>query len=168
MKRLAIETIVCVACILGCIALGWRIGTDQARAEHLTVMADMVQQAQAATDKADQDRKDLEAKHRQDMADLDAAHFKKRETEIASTNNLVADLRAGTVRLRKSLAAAETRALTAGATGNTTGLGDAARGTGLQQADAEFLLREAGRADQVVIQLGACQAIVEADRAGQQ
>jgi hypothetical protein len=95
-------------------------------------------------------------KHQQDIANREAI-----------SNRTIADLRAGTIRLRSDIAANEFAAsvrLPSAAAG--TGQRDAAKGVGLRIADAEFLIRTAGEADQVADQLRACQAVVRADRSG--
>jgi hypothetical protein len=108
-------------------------------------------------------------KQEQDKAAELAAIADKHQQDIANreaiSNRTIADLRAGTVRLRSDIAANEFAAsvrLPSAAAG--TGQRPAAQGVGLRIADAEFLIRTANEADQVADQLRACQAVVRADR----
>lgn len=114
----------------------------------------------------------LQAKVRQqeqdkaaELAAIDQQHQQDIANREAISNRTIADLRAGTVRLRSDIAANEFAAsvrLPSSAAG--TGQRPAAQGVGLRIADAEFLIRTAGEADQVADQLRACQAVVRADR----
>lgn len=80
----------------------------------------------------------------------------------AQVDGLVAGVRDGTVRVlpRFTCPAIPAAAARAGAGGS-----DASSPRGLSAADAEFLVRFAGDADDVARQLAACQAVVAADRA---
>jgi prophage endopeptidase len=71
---------------------------------------------------------------------------------------IIADLRSGNLRLRKRLASSS------GPVAAGAGASDAAAQPGLQEQDAEFLVRLAGEADDVVRQLSACQSIIQIDR----
>lgn len=114
----------------------------------------------------------LQAKVRQqeqdkaaELAAIDQRHQQEIHDREAISNRTIADLRAGTVRLRSDIAANEFAAsvrLPSVAAG--TGQRHAAQGVGLRIADAEFLVRTADEADQVADQLRACQAVVRADR----
>jgi hypothetical protein len=114
----------------------------------------------------------LQAKVRQqeqdkaaELAAIDKRHQQDIQTREAISNRTIADLRAGTVRLRSDIAANEFAAsvrLPSAAAG--TGQRAAAQGVGLRLADAELLVRTADEADQVADQLRACQAVVRADR----
>jgi prophage endopeptidase len=116
---------------------------------------------------AEQRARDIEAQRAADMAALDAQHTKEMNDAKADADRTIADLRAGTLRLRERFTCpASTAAGTAGQAGTSTSLGDAAARYGLQPEDAEFLLSEAERADEVTVQLRACQAIVRGDRGG--
>lgn len=112
----------------------------------------------------------LEAKVRQveddaakQLAAVDANYQEKMKNEIDSRDAVIAGLRAGSVRVRERFTCASTASGVPN-TAASAGRSDAAGGRGLQQADAEFLVSIAERADQVVLQLQACQAVVAADR----
>lgn len=100
----------------------------------------------------------------QQVAAIAYQHEEQLKDEQNKSDAVIAGLRAGTVQLRKRFAC------DAGSSGGVPGAaasatsGDATAGRGLQGADAEFLVREAAAADEVVLQLQACQAVVHADR----
>lgn len=98
----------------------------------------------------------------QAMAAIDNAYQQGQADAKAESDRVIADLRAGNVRLRKRFTCPAASDLPAA--GTSTGSSDAAQTGGLQRDDAEFLVREAERADEVVRQLQACQAIVRKDR----
>lgn len=89
----------------------------------------------------------------------------EKQDAIAQRDAVIADLRAGTVRLRQRFRCPVPAAPAGGPAGTSAG-GDAAGDRGLSDADAEFLVRFAGDADNVARQLGACQAVIRADRQG--
>ena len=125
------------------------------------------ERANAALALSDEQAKNrqLEGQHRDQLAAVDQSHLKAMQANETISNRTITDLRAGTVRLRAQLAAA-TYVSTAAAPGTSTGQRDDATATapGLHDPDAEFLLREATRADALSDQLRACQAVVQADR----
>lgn len=136
---------------------------SQLNADHAQAIAD----ANQRTADAQQAARDKEAQHANDMAALDAQHTKELNDAKAAADATIADLRAGTIRLRDRFTCNAGNAKPAGSTGQagtSASVGDGAAAGGLQTADAEFLLREAERADEVTVQLGACQAIVKGDR----
>lgn len=97
------------------------------------------------------------------VAMIDKTYHEAYQNEIVSRDRTIADLRAGNLRLRQrfTCAADDLSAAT-----DATGSGDAAAQTGLQQQDAEFLVRLASEADEVVLQLQACQSILANTPAG--
>ena len=97
------------------------------------------------------------------MASIDNAYQKGQADGKAQADRTIADLRSGAARLRERFTcpAAESDLPDPG---TSTGRSDAAAASGLQPEDAEFLIREAERADAVVRQLQACQAIIQQDR----
>lgn len=119
---------------------------------------------------AEQRERDKEAQHAADMAALDEQRTKELNDAKAAADATIADLRAGSIRVRDRLTCPAVRAAgpgAAGQAGTSTSVGDASAAYGLQSADAEFLLSEAKRADEVTVQLRACQDIVRGDRKGQ-
>lgn len=80
----------------------------------------------------------------------------------AQIDRLLGGLRDGTERLRGRFQCPPAAGVPQAAAG--TGGGGGAEGAGLRREDAEFLVREAGRADDVVRQLTACQALLRVER----
>ncbi|WP_416242773.1 lysis system i-spanin subunit Rz [Azospira sp. APE16] len=106
-----------------------------------------------------------EREHAQDMATALAKYQEDLKHEKAAKDRAIADIRSGDLRLRIPVACPE------GAGGSTT----AAPGPGAIGRDgetraelsvqaSEFLIGLASEADEVVLQLTACQAVVIADR----
>lgn len=122
------------------------------------------QAAQLATARADAERlaRQAERDSAQAMATIDNAYQQGKADAKAEYDRVIADLRAGNVRLRERFKCPAANDLPGA--GTSTGGSDAAEARGLQRDDAEFLIREAERADAVVRQLQACQAIVNKDR----
>lgn len=140
--------------------------------EHGQHLADINSKHQQALAAELQRRLDQQAQHEADMAALDSKFTKEMQDARRQAAADVAAVRSGAVRVRDRFAcpASGSAAGASGAgtaAGRTASVGDAGTPGGLQTADAEFLLSEAGRADEVTLQLQACQAIVLRDR-GQQ
>ncbi len=115
---------------------------------------------------AEQAARDTEAKRVADMASLDANYQKELSDAKTVSDAAVAAVRAGTVRVRDRFTcnAGSGSVPSAAKAGASTGSTDAASANGLQPEDAEFLLREAARADAVTVQLRALQDVVRRDR----
>jgi hypothetical protein len=99
-----------------------------------------------------------------DMHAIDTQTIQDKQNEIDSRDSTIADLRAGSLRLRDHFTCSAGSDKRLPDVAATAGKRDAARQGGLQQADAEFLVRLASDADQVARQLQACQAVVRSDR----
>ena len=110
--------------------------------------------------KAEKSAREAEQTHAQAIAQIDKNYTEKLQNERNRNAAVIADLRRGALQLQDRFTCASGVTDTVGA----TGVGDAKAGAGLQLADAEFLVSEAGRADRVVMQLQACQDIVMSDR----
>lgn len=121
-----------------------------------------IAEANAELAKAEQAARDIEQKRAADMALLDANYQKELSDAKATSDATIADLRAGTVRMRKRFQCAATHPAsvpsTAQAGTSASGVDDA---TGLQPADAGFLVQLAKRAD---AQVRALQDVVRKDR----
>ncbi|CAG2144472.1 hypothetical protein LMG31506_03013 [Cupriavidus yeoncheonensis] len=121
--------------------------------------------ANKRTADAEKRERDKEDQHADDMAALDAKHTKELADAKTISDRTIADLRAGSIRVRDRLTCpAASGPGTASQAGTGASMGDAAARGGLQAADAELVLRIAGEADEVAVQLAACQAIVRMDR----
>lgn len=107
---------------------------------------------------------DLTARSAADVAAIDSKYRETLDAKSRLERDLSA-LRAGTLQLRRDLAASACAVAAGGAEAGTgAGLGDGARAGDLWRARAEEELRDADHADQVVRKLTACQAIVRSDR----
>jgi len=72
----------------------------------------------------------------------------------------IASIRSGAIKLRKRFTCATSSANPVPKTADSSGVSNGQAKSGLQPADAEFLVQLADRADAVVHQLDACQAIL--------
>lgn len=114
---------------------------------------------------------DAERTHALRIAAIDAAHTKAMDEQKSISNRTIAGLRDGTVRLRSQYA---TRACSSdgGASGvvpsagASAGVGDGGAQGGFGTADVIAILGAAAEGDGYAVQLRACQAIVRADRGG--
>jgi hypothetical protein len=98
------------------------------------------------------------------QAKIAANQIEGLQNEINSRDRTIADLRSGAISLRKRFTCPAASAAGQSAAATSTGNGDATQAGGLQQQDAEFLVRLASEADEVTLQLQACQAVVRSDR----
>lgn len=143
---------------------GHKVGDMAAREELNQALEIQRERAEAA----EQQTRDLEAKHRTDMAAADQRLTEALNDEREKSEAAVAAVRAGTVRVRDRFTCTATGSGQLPNTGTGTGPGDGApTQRGLQAADIELVLRLAGEADEVAQRLRACQAIVRADREAQ-
>ncbi|WP_421793542.1 lysis system i-spanin subunit Rz [Hydrocarboniphaga effusa] len=119
------------------------------------------QQAREASDAlalAHAEIRELEHGHAQRLADIDSRHQQEFADAQTAADRTVADLRNGTVRLRKQLAAASCPAGLQFA-GPSPGVNEEA--PGLRPEDAGFLVRLADECD---ADLRAAQAVIDEDR----
>lgn len=134
---------------------GVRVELAQAELQH-------AEEAEAAALQATQDvQRAREAEHRsyQDMAAIRAALQEKEDAEAVSLRT-IAELRAGTVRLRQRFVLATACDQRLPGTVSAAPGGDDAGVGGLRNEDAGFLVREAVRADTVARKLAAAQAVI--------
>jgi prophage endopeptidase len=103
--------------------------------------------------------------HAAAMATVDHNYQEQLKNEISSRDAVIDGLRAGTVRLRQRFICPAASSGSVPTATSSTSSGDTAEGSGLQSADAEFLVRLASEADTVTLQLQACQEVVRNDRA---
>lgn len=108
---------------------------------------------------------ETEKRRARDMQALALNHQQELKQHEQNARNALAAYRSGAVSLR--IPAKVQPAVCAGfpaAAGITSGGGDAVAGAELSESAAEFLISEAARADAIVAQLNACQAIIQQDR----
>lgn len=100
----------------------------------------------------------------EDMAKIDQQHQEDLRNANLISERSIAGLRDGTLRLRSKFAACSAAHGGVPEAAAGAGVRDADAGSGLQPEDVQSLIRSAALADQVVVQLQACQAIVKLDR----
>jgi prophage endopeptidase len=107
-----------------------------------------------------------ERRHNDQLAAAAAFYEQEKKRALEAKDRAIADLRAGALRLRDPHATAcPSSPGTAGGATTSPGERDGGAPGRLSREAAEFLLGEATRANEVVHQLAACQAVVRSDRA---
>lgn len=146
------------ALVLGLVLALWRIDSVSAARDQASTRADDAEQRERGLQQVLDDERAIS----KTQADIDTAYQKGITDAQDQLNSTLSDLRADVIRLRKrfSCPAASVQATAAGAP-----VSDDTEASGLQREDAEFLVRLASDADAIALQLKACQAIVENDRA---
>lgn len=136
------------------------------KAEHATTLADLERTNQIALQTATDDARATERRLTDEMAARDLIHTQEMTDATKKLEADLAALRAGDVRMRNRFTCPDRPAASSGTAeiGAGTGLGNETGPRGLQREDIALVLRIAGEADAVAIQLRACQAIVRADR----
>ena len=121
--------------------------------------------AQANQTIVDLNNRYRELEHRLDdeINVLTTKYLKEKQNAQRKTDALVADARAGYLVLWDAHAM-QAGVCGSGETTTPTSGSDGREGTQLSGETSQFLISEAGRADQIVLQLTACQGIVLADR----
>lgn len=143
-------------------------GYGAAEARYTAEIDRREREAAAAMQAAKDAARATEQRQAQQMADAARDYIAEREKGFEERDRTIADLRAGERRLRDRFQCPASGA--AGGSAGLPGAGRAAGGSdapapgGLSRADAEFLVRFAGEADDVAGQLAACQAVVRAQR----
>jgi hypothetical protein len=152
-----------IAALVATGGVGYTLGSSKATATYQAAIA--VRDATIATQATDHSEalRRAEAAASARIAVIDTNH----QTELQNAKTKVADLdaavAAGAVRLRQRFTCPVAPA-GAAAPVDSAGIGDGTQGSGLSTADARFLISEAARADEVALQLRACQAVIRADR----
>lgn len=145
-------------------------GRNEIRQKDLKERNDRLVEAQRRIKNLEDERDAKEAEHAKHVAAIDAKGQEGIRNAQVKADRDIAAIRAGNLvmrdaGLRPRLGCPGSGDGAPGAAAAGAGLGDGEAGAQLQrQADAAFLRGEAGRADRVVEQLTACQAIVEDDR----
>ena len=157
-----------VAAIIGLVALGaagfqgYRLGGDHVRAEYAARDLKAANEAAALTKATEEKYRAQEQAHSQAVAQI-ANDYEWRLTDAQAKTTLALNaIRSGGLRLRDP--GAQACGDTAPGTPASTSGRDGASAGGLSNQASEFLYSEAARADSVVLQLSACQAVIQADR----
>lgn len=98
------------------------------------------------------------------LADVSRQFQEDLKNERNKKERVIADLRAGAVRLRDPNGRCSGIGIAFPEAGSAPGGRDGGAGTELSERTAEYLISEASRADEIVRQLTACQKIVIKDR----
>ncbi|QPB08680.1 Rz-like spanin [Burkholderia phage Mica] len=172
MIRYAIGLVAALALLFGAFMFGHHVEHQARVAEVSTLQAGYAKSlAEANQQRADAEQaaRDTEAKRVADMAALDANYQKELSDAKTVSDRTIADLQSGNVRLRERFTcnAGSGGVPSTAQAGTRTSSADAASPGGLRQADADFLVRLADRADQCAIQVKALQDVVRKDRDAQ-
>lgn len=101
------------------------------------------------------------ARQKQEAIAAIDAHYQQVMIDDQKINDAtIASVRSGALKLRKRFTCPAVRANPVPKTADSSGSGNGSAKGGLQPSDAEFLIQLADRADAVVHQLDACQAIL--------
>lgn len=156
-----------VACVLAAYMVAYQQGARHTTEHYQRVMAQQDADNAKATALAISNARKEEQASAASQALIANRLLDDANNEITSRDNTIAGLRAGTVRVRERFTCGRAAAAGVPQTSASTSSSDAGAQGGLQREDAEFFVRLASEADQVVHQLSACQAVVRADRKGQ-
>ena len=145
---------------------GHRNGVREAKLEAEQLDNATLREANRALDALHRQVERQERDHAAELAKLAGSHLREVRNVEVQRDRALADLRAGRLRLRDPGAVAEPgcEAPMPAAPAGTAGSGLAAQGGGLSDRSAEFLLRQASRADAIVGELNYCWSIVRKDR----
>ena len=138
--------------------LSYSFGKDVAADHYEKVIADRDASAERARADALSDARREEQGRAAYVAMIDQTKQEHLRNAIQVRDNTIDDLRTGNLQLRQRFTCPAANNMPGASDG--TGLDHEARRGGLQQTDAEFLVRFAGEADEVTIQLQACQAVL--------
>lgn len=130
-----------------------------------------LQAANAEISQLNQQARDQERQHAEAVAHISTQFQEQLHHVQSQKDSVIADLRAGAVRLRIPVNPAATSAACSGIPAEA--FASASRRDGetradLSEAAAEFLIELASEADEVVHQLASCQTLLQADRGVQQ
>lgn len=134
-----------------------RVTAANLRTEH----AEYVAEAEAAARKASDDARAVEQMHAREVAEIVAAHRKEDARAKHHAESVIAGVRSGAERLRKSLTCP---ARGVPGASSAPGGSDAAKARGFTPEDAAAAFGIAADGDAAVRKLGACQAVIEAQR----
>lgn len=169
MNRLLVYVLVGAFSVCGAYALGHSRAASQLTSRHEAEISALRADAAQRIANAQAEARAIEQQRAADMAALTAAHQEALRHATADRDRVIADLRAGVVRVREQFTCNSASDASGGTEARASGQRDP-EGTsrGLSAADAEFLLRIAAEADEIVHQLHACQAVIRSDRSSQE
>lgn len=111
--------------------------------------------------------REAEQKAARKVSEIESKLHEQNTKASADQAKLLNDVRSGTVSLRDRFTCPATQSIGVPATPTSTSGDHGAEKRGLQREDAEFLVSESERADEVVRQLTACQAMLVQERSNE-
>lgn len=112
--------------------------------------------------------REAEQKAARKVSEIESKLHEQNTKASADQAKLLNDVRSGTVSLRDRFTCPATQSIGVPKTTTSTSGDHGAEKRGLQREDAEFLVSESERADEVVRQLTACQAMLVQERSNEE
>lgn len=144
---------------------GYKHGTKIERAAWMERENKELAAANAKILKMTKEARDAEQAHASAVNKISTDLQGKADAAKSEVERLKSNSRAGTFRLRDPAAGKDSCGSGTAETGASPGERDGQKGAVISGAATEFLLQLAGEADEITVQLGACQEIIRADRA---
>lgn len=133
--------------------VAWQAQKIKADADHADKLAEVTAAANTKT-----------AAHAVSLVSISTEYQQELKNERTKKDRLIADLRAGAIRLRDPGTRYSLGANALPTIGTSPSRCDGDAGTEISGSTAEFLISEASHSDEITRQLTACQGIVRADR----
>lgn len=160
----AIGALAVVAVLAGTYRYGRTDGAKLERTEWQTREKKADDAAAEKLAKLTTDKELKEREHASALVTISTQYQGELKNVLTKKDRLIADLRAGTVKLRDPGTSYSLSPNPVSATGAGAGRCDGDAQTGFSDELVEFLAGEASHADEIVLQLTACQANLSADR----
>ena len=151
--------------IIGAYFYGESVGEDSANATWLKRENTELTEANAKIIELTARNRAIEQKAAQDQNAIETKLVKEKKDGLAKKDRIIADLRSGALKLRGAAACESPGGSPRPAATPDPGGTPTSKGSQFSEADGEFFVREAGRADDNTIALNACIAILQSDRA---
>jgi hypothetical protein len=161
MNLTLLKGIACAFAVVWAFATGWHMASKHKQAEFDLERAQITAQAAESLARAEQNARTIEQNQVRRFAEADYAYRKTLSKKNRELADAVAAAHAGGMYVR---ATCSNDGGTLPDAATATSSGDGTTRVRLPDAAAEFLLRLAAEADEVVEQLAACQSIIRADR----
>ncbi|WP_409440504.1 lysis protein [Pseudomonas luteola] len=167
MQSLILKWGIAAAIVLALLYAPYRYGVHETNEKRDSQDNAALAKANEKVAEAERKARETERKSAETIAAIEARLSQENQSAQAEDQRTIDQLRTDNLRLRKRFSCSSTGAASVSTPSTGTGSSDAGAASGLQRADAEFLIRLAGRADAVARQLKACQSILQSDRKGQ-
>ena len=154
----------CLALWLGAIYKGYSFGVKNERTRWELVESKKMAALGEKIMQLNNKKYDIEQQRVKEMADLTANYQQEIKKNESKANAVLANVRAGAIKLRIATVRPASCAGAGSETGASIRIDSKETTAELSQQSAEFLIGQASAADQVVDQLTACQAQLLADR----